>query len=85
MEKYLEQTKDQIIMGFVASCIESVADRLNLGYRNIFERMEKVGMIDDYIYPCYEQLHTESRENLTESLIATLNRWEKELKVCEYG
>lgn len=29
MDKYLEPTKDQIIMGFVASCIESVADRLN--------------------------------------------------------
>ena len=85
MEKYLEPTKDQIIMGFVASCIESVADRLNVGYRDIFERMEKVGMIDDYIYPCYEQLHTESRENLTESLIATLNHWEKDLNVSAHG
>ena len=72
-------------MGFVASCIESVADRLNVGYRNIFERMEKVGMIDEYIYPCYEQLHTESRENLTESLIATLNHWETELNLSSHG
>ena len=78
MDKYLEPTKDEIIMAFVASCIESVADRLNVGYRDIFERMEKVGMIDDYIFPCYEQLHSESRENLTESLITTLNNWEKE-------
>ncbi|MDE6836015.1 MAG: DUF3791 domain-containing protein, partial [Muribaculaceae bacterium] len=29
-----------------------------------------------YIYPCYETLHSESRENLTDSLVQTLLRWE---------
>ena len=76
MEDYIEPSKNEIIMAFVASCIESVADSLNLGYREVFERMERVGMLDNYIYPCYEQLHTESRENLTLSLIDTLKRWE---------
>lgn len=78
MEKYMEPTKDEIEMSFIASCIESVANRLNLDYRDIFERMDRVGMIDSYIYPCYEQLHTESRENLTTSLIETLERWEQQ-------
>lgn len=77
MEKYMEPTKDEIEMSFIASCIESVANRLNLDYRDVFERMDRVGMIDSYIYPCYEQLHTESRENLTTSLIETLERWEQ--------
>ena len=53
MEKYMNPSKDEIVMAFVASCIESVADRLNLGY-------------------------SESRENLTESLIDTLLRWESD-------
>lgn len=78
MEKYMNPSKDEIVMAFVASCIESVADRLNLGYREVFERMETVNMIDSYIYPYYEQLHSESRENLTESLIDTLLRWESD-------
>lgn len=78
MKKYLKPSKDEIIMSFVASCIESVADKLRIGYREVFERMDKVDMIDRYIYPCYEQLHTESRENLTESLVETLLRWEKQ-------
>lgn len=77
METYIQISKEEIIMAFVASCIEAVADKMNLDYREIFERMDKVGMIDTYIYPCYEQLHTESRENLTASLINTLVRWEK--------
>lgn len=78
MEEYMEPTHDEIVMAFVASCIEDVADRLGLPYREVFERMDKVGMIDDYIFPCYETLHTESRQNLTDSLIDTLKRWENE-------
>ena len=78
MEKYMEPTKDEIEMSFIASCIESVANRLNVDYRDVFERMDRVGVIDSYIYPCYEQLHTESRENLTTSLIETLERWEQQ-------
>ena len=76
MEKYMTLSKDEIMMAFIASCIESVADKLNIGYREVFERMDKVGMIDSYLYPYYEQLHFESRENLTSSLIETLSRWE---------
>lgn len=74
----MEPTRDEIVMGFVASCIEDVADRLGVSYLQIFERMENVGLIDKYIYPCYETLHTESRKNLTTSLIETLNQWESE-------
>ena len=81
MEKYLKPSRDEIVMAFVASCIESVADRLGVSYREILERMDKVGMIDEYIYPCYETLHSESRENLTKSLIETLYRWENEANV----
>ncbi|MDE5586690.1 MAG: DUF3791 domain-containing protein [Muribaculaceae bacterium] len=80
MEKYMKPSRNEIVMAFVASCIESVADRLGVGYREIFERMDKIGMIDEYIYPCYETLHSESRENLTKSLIETLNLWENETK-----
>lgn len=74
--EYIEPTKDEIVMAFVASCIEDVANTLDIPYLEIFERMEKVGLIDEYIYPCYESLHTESRENLTKELIDTLTRWE---------
>lgn len=78
MEKYMSPSQDEIMMAFVASCIESVADRLSVNYREIFERMDKVGMLENYIYPFYEQLHSESRENLTKSLIDTLLRWENQ-------
>lgn len=80
MEQYMTPSHDEIVMAFVASCIEDVADRLGVHYLEIFNRMEQVDLIDKYIYPCYEALHTESRENLTTSLIETLTRWENETK-----
>lgn len=76
MGTYIEPTQDEMKMAFVASCIEDVANRLGLPYIEVFERMERVGLIDTYIYPCYDSLHTESRENLTSNLIDTLTRWE---------
>lgn len=67
---------NEILMGFVASCIEDVADKLGVDYVDVYHRMDSVGMIDKYIIPCYDALHTESRENLSASLIATLEEWE---------
>lgn len=64
-------------MGFVASCIEDVAERLGADYAVIYDRMVAVGMIENYIIPHYNVLHTESRENVTSGLIETLNRWEE--------
>ena len=76
MEELRQLSKDQVIMGFVASCIEDVANRLDEDYFEIYKRMNKVGMIDQYLIPFYNTLHTESRENLTDSLIESLERWE---------
>lgn len=44
----------------------------------LFKRMDKVGLIDEYINPCYEALHTESRKNITKDVIETLYSWEAE-------
>lgn len=77
---YCNPTREEIVMGFVASCIEDVADRLQLPYREVFERMDKAGLIDGLIYPDYEALHSESRENLTTELIKSLEAWEKDIE-----
>jgi len=78
MEELRQLSKDQIMMGFVASCVEDVANRLGVDYSVIYKRMDDVGMIDKYLIPFYNTLHTESRENLTNSLIESLNRWEEQ-------
>jgi hypothetical protein len=78
MTNYQDLSKDQIMMGFVASCVEDVAARLGVEPGAMYRRMDAVGMIDRYLIPFYSTLHTESRENLTDSLIASLTKWEEE-------
>ena len=53
-------------MGFVASCIEDVADTLGLDYLEVYLRMDAVKIIEVYIIPNYEVLHSVSRKNVTE-------------------
>ncbi len=79
MERIRKISKEQIVMAFVATCIETTARRLNTDYREIYQRMERVGMIDNYILPNYEALHSESREVLADRLIECLKNWEEHL------
>ena len=79
MKERVQLTKDEIIMGFVASCIEDVADTLGVDYYEVYRRMDAVKMIDEYIIPNYEVLHSENRRNVTDGLIDTLKRWEESI------
>lgn len=77
MKQQIVISKEQIIMAFVATCIETTARYLCTDYKNVFQRMEKLGMIDNYIIPNYEPLHSESREILAERLVECMNNWEQ--------
>ena len=68
--------KTQIVMAFVATCIETTARSLNVSYREIYDRMKKVGMIEKYIFKNYDTLHTQSREYIAEDMVECLKNWE---------
>ena len=70
MEKYIELSNEEIRLGFVSTCIESVAVALKRPYHEVFLRMKKTGMIRDYIYHC------DSLENVTAELIGLLKKEE---------
>lgn len=80
MEEIRKISKEQIVMAFVATCIETTARQLGIDYSEMYQRMNRVGMIENYIMPNYEPLHSESREVLAERLIECLNNWEKSYK-----
>lgn len=68
MEQLRQIPKNQI----VATCIETTARALGVGYSEVYQRINRVGMIDGYILPGYEPLHSESREVLAERMIECL-------------
>ena len=70
-------------MIFVSSCIESVAKRLNVSSSEIYIRMKKVGLVENFILKCYDALHTQSREHVTEDVLGALLLWENKMKIKE--
>lgn len=77
MKNVVEISKTQVIMTFVATCVETTARLLNTSYKEVYQRMKRVSLIERYILPHYETLHTESRDNLAEVMVECLNNWEK--------
>lgn len=68
---------EEIKLAFAASCVEGAARKLGVSYIEIYERMRKVDLINKFILPHYDTLHTESREYLIEDVIECLTNWEK--------
>ncbi len=69
MEQLRNIPKNQVVMAFVATSIETTARFLGVSYSEVYQRMDRVGMIDNYILPNYEPLHCESREVLAERMV----------------
>lgn len=76
MESIIEIPKSQVMMAFVATCIEATARFLNASYKDVYQRMKNVGLIEHYILPHYEVLHSESRENIAAGMVECLKSWE---------
>lgn len=76
-EKYVSHT--QIVLAFVSTCIEATARTLGVPYSEVYNRMKRLGIIENYILPNYETLHTESRENIVLDMIDCMNQWEAKL------
>ena len=68
---------EEIKLAFAASCVEGAARKLGVPYIEIYDRMKKVDLINKFILPHYDTLHTESREYLIEDVIECLTNWEK--------
>ena len=77
MKNVIEISRTQVIMTFVATCVETTARFLNTSYKEVYQRMKRVGLIDQFILPHYETLHSESRDNLAEVLVECMNNWEE--------
>ena len=76
MQKAREIRHTQVVLTFVSTCIEATARTLGVSYLEVYKRMKRLGMIENYILPNYETLHTESRENLVTDMIDCMDLWE---------
>jgi hypothetical protein len=73
--------KRENVMIFASSCIESAARKRNISTSDMYKRMKRVGLINGFILECYDGLHTQSREHVTEDVLGALDIWESKMAV----
>ena len=66
-------------MIFASSCVESAARQRGISSTEMYRRMKRVGLMDNFILKCYEGLHTQSREHVTEDVLGALDIWESKM------
>lgn len=65
-----ENIKNSRELEFAVFCIENVAARLGVNAEQIYETFtEKSDILNGYIVPEYEILHTQSKEYIVEDLL----------------
>lgn len=75
-EKWIELSKEEVKMGFLAQCVEAHAEIEGWDFTEMFSRMEAADMTERYILKHYEPLHTQSWENVLDYLYELLAKRE---------
>lgn len=60
---------DKDTVEFATYCIGNLSRRLELNARDVYERLKTSGILNGYIVPSYDVLHTFGKEYLMEDLI----------------
>lgn len=75
--RFIQPPLEEVKLAFAAQCVEGAARKLGVPYIEVYNRMRKVDLINKFILPHYDMLHTESNEYLIEDVIECLTNWEK--------
>lgn len=55
---------------FAIFCVENVAIRLGVGAEKVFVALtEKSDILDSYILPCYDVLHTQGKDYIVDDIL----------------
>ena len=68
-----EKIKNSNELGFAVCCIENIAAKLNVNAERVYQAFtEKSDILNSYIVPEYEILHTQSREYIVNDLLEVM-------------
>lgn len=66
----MEHIKNSRELEFAIFCIESIADHLRIDAAQVYQALTvQSDILYDYIVPCYETLHTQSKEYIVEDIL----------------
>lgn len=56
-------------LNFTTYCVGNLADALEMSASQVYHMLRSSGILRDYILPCYDTLHTFSKEYIVDDLI----------------
>ena len=59
-------------LDFITFCVGSLSEALHKSATQVYGALRSSGVLDDYILPCYDVLHTFSKDYLVEELTEVL-------------
>ena len=61
-------------LDFVTYCVGNLADRLNMSASKVYKMLRSTDILNGYMIPCYDVLHTFSKEYIIDDLINLLKK-----------
>ncbi len=59
---------------FAIFCIESVAAKLDVDSRRVYNALEESGVLKDYIFACYDVLHTQGKDYIVDDICRVMEK-----------
>lgn len=63
---------DERRLEFTIFCIESLSESLDMDAKQVYKLIKETSILDDYIIPCYEPLHSQSKQYIVQDLIEVM-------------
>lgn len=61
-------------LDFITYCVGNLSERLNMSASKVYKMLHSSGVLDGYIVPCYDVLHTFSKDYIMNDLIELLKK-----------
>ena len=61
-------------LDFVTYCVGNLADRLNISASKVYKMLRSTDILNGYMIPCYDVLHTFGKEYIMDDLISLLKK-----------
>lgn len=59
---------------FITYCVGNLSERLNMSASKVYKMLRSSGILDGYILPCYDVLHTFGKDYIMNDLIDILKK-----------
>lgn len=61
-------------LDFITYCVGNLADLLKMNAGKVYKMLRSSGVLDEYIVPCYDVLHTFGKDYIMDDLIGLLKK-----------